>query len=884
MVKFSLVVLLCVSGWSSVSAGPEDLRSAAVESLMVAWIAEAANEDSVAAYRLLSGDDRIGFLDRFWESHNSLIHTYYVGHHLGRRRYTVSDDYFERMTLVPELFKLHAGRPDAENVLQARSMLNALVEAQSEDAVARCALGYVLLEAGAHVEADEHFLEALKIDRKFAEARNGRGLALLAQGKLGTKALEAFRSAELQDKAYAAAAYNTAMGHLVIRSREVHRWFEQVVEKFPDHPDAYFKMGAYHESGLILEKEPDLARAAEAYEAQVRVNPDHGKAWFQLGSVLLQTGRAEDAIAMWERLMQERPGFRERYLTLLIEAYQKAGYAQKAEETANEYIAGLDDSTRTLFKDLTLIATPSEQAEFEALDRWDKLSFARKFWVKRDPSPATEANERRVEHYRRIIYAMQHFSDVRKPWDRRGEVYIRYGEPQHKSRWDDMRFEFHPDVIKVKNRLQDQLPQAARREIISRSRRIRQSIRDRSAETGEVGDFEGVEFELNAMRRSPERSGNRREGEEYYENSFTSIEKMGVPDIRGLPLFPVDPSRPWEYWIYPYIGDGIEVVFESLTLAGDFDFPGPPQDGRAESSKNTAVWMQKQPENVLASAVSKKGETYLPEAPSIRFLAESADFMGDGKSSRFELYFGIPLSGLATALPDTGVLSRGLVVFSTDWKPLFRKTDAIRYLYDPERPGQIAVSEAALSLPPGDYVIGTQFKDEGGQAFGARYDTVSVDAYTRGNFAISDIELASEIFEDYQEALKGGLGVIPNPTRLYLNTRPVLIYYEVYGLAKDEFGQTRYGVDYTVKPADPEGKFVTQVLRSLGKVLRTDQKETVTISTEQTGYRTEQSEFLGLDVTNSKEGRYDLVVTVTDSVAQVSATKQTSFELRESDD
>jgi hypothetical protein len=146
-----------------------------------------------------------------------------------------------------------------------------------------------------------------------------------------------------------------------------------------------------------------------------------------------------------------------------------------------------------------------------------------------------------------------------------------------------------------------------------------------------------------------------------------------------------------------------------------------------------------------------------------------------------------------------------------------------------------------------------------------------------GAFQISDIELASEIFEDYAEAMKGGLKVIPNPTRTYSRDRPVLIYYEVYGLERDDFGQTRYEVTYSISPSEHEGKFLSKVLRSIGKVVKAENGETVTITTEQTGYQTDQMEYIELDVAKTAPGKYDLTVTVTDRIGSESVSKQTPF-------
>ena len=153
-----------------------------------------------------------------------------------------------------------------------------------------------------------------------------------------------------------------------------------------------------------------------------------------------------------------------------------------------------DDETRHHFKNLSLIATPEEQREYEALDRFDRLVFARKFWQKRDPTPATPENERRIEHYRRVIYAIQNYSESKEPWDRRGEVYIRYGEPRHKSRSDNVRFEYTGDVVRTKERLLQGLPISARREILELITSWRASSQDINEERGDAFDFQGNGF------------------------------------------------------------------------------------------------------------------------------------------------------------------------------------------------------------------------------------------------------------------------------------------------------------------------------------------------------------------------------------------------------
>ena len=312
-----------------------------------------------------------------------------------------------------------------------------------------------------------------------------------------------------------------------------------------------------------------------------------------------------------------------------------------------------------------------------------------------------------------------------------------------------------------------------------------------------------------------------------------------------------------------------------MGASAPFDFPIPPQDrGRG----NDLLWVQRSPENVVASAVKEQSEVFQDEAATIDLWFDHADFLGDGKRSRLELYFAVPLDGLVTIKADTGRLQRGLAVFDTTWRVKYQVIDTIRYT-KPEQPGGYVISESAIELLPGEYILGSQFRDVGSGGYGSQFRRVSVEPYGVGDLAMSDIEVATEIFEDYDEAFKSGLGVIPNPTHIFTNKKPMHIYYEVYNLTKDEYGQSHYRVDYHVEPLEKKRKFFGQVLRSIGKVIKEERKETVTISTEQAGYSEDQNEYLELDVSKSQAGEYRLTVSLSDLVSNETVSKDTKFRI-----
>ncbi len=86
---------------------------------------------------------------------------------------------------------------------------------------------------------------------------------------------------------------------------------------------------------------------------------------------------------------------------------------------------------RWLKEDVSLIITPAEQRAFEKLKtNEERERFIQIFWNDRDPSPDTEENEYRDEHYQRIAYANEHFSSGKPGWmTDRGRIYVRFGKP-----------------------------------------------------------------------------------------------------------------------------------------------------------------------------------------------------------------------------------------------------------------------------------------------------------------------------------------------------------------------------------------------------------------------------------------------------------------------
>jgi GWxTD domain-containing protein len=82
-----------------------------------------------------------------------------------------------------------------------------------------------------------------------------------------------------------------------------------------------------------------------------------------------------------------------------------------------------------LNEDVVYIITDEEKQAFKRL-RTDeeRQQFVEQFWLRRDPTPDTEENEFKEEHYRRIAYANDHYASGIPGWKTdRGMIYIKYG-------------------------------------------------------------------------------------------------------------------------------------------------------------------------------------------------------------------------------------------------------------------------------------------------------------------------------------------------------------------------------------------------------------------------------------------------------------------------
>jgi GWxTD domain-containing protein len=84
-----------------------------------------------------------------------------------------------------------------------------------------------------------------------------------------------------------------------------------------------------------------------------------------------------------------------------------------------------------LNEDVFYIITDEEKTSFKRLNTdEEREQFIEQFWLRRDPTPDTQENEYKEEHYRRIAYSNERFASGIPGWKTdRGRIYITFGPP-----------------------------------------------------------------------------------------------------------------------------------------------------------------------------------------------------------------------------------------------------------------------------------------------------------------------------------------------------------------------------------------------------------------------------------------------------------------------
>ena len=742
-------------------------------------------------------------------------------------------------------------------------------------------LGNVRLRLGDLKGAERAFRRALRWRDDYAPALNGLGNVFLRTKHELQWAIKYFQYACQAEKEYTDAYYNLALAYRMIRDTREIDAYKRLVKASPAHWDGWFQIGRIFHKGESGQS-ADCQKAELAYRRQIEVNPDHNQARVHLAEVLKDLNKTEEAVNVLTPIVEDVSNpYQYWALEELARVHQKRREHERSEALFRRYIDVLNSDEKEVYYDLRLVASGIELDRFRQAPRqqWKALSEA--FWAGRDPAPVTAANERWIEHCRRVAYARRYFGGHRHPWDDRGEVYVRYGRPDHVSASNDIRFETHPKVLAVKERIMNQAGEALQHLLLSRRM---------------------VNFYADRIR------GVREKGLD---------DRQTLSTILGHPVFPVRARGIWEYWIYTKVGGGIEITFVQEGMQGPYRYAESPDAGShiwvdeitgrnpiahpatptfddTENGKlrtdlqfeSNMTWQNLSPNVVIDRVARKTPEVYEQDfaTGSLDFYFDMASFKGEGGGPTLELYFGIPTRDLSYLAGSDGsytaYLKRGLALYDEENRLVHRSVGDME-LYSSRR---VDTTELAFvpemdrfSVAPGTYRLSVQILDTTSDKSQVYDREVVLSPYGENSLRVSDIEMAALIRPSRgSKFTKGDIEVVPNPSLAYLPGQPVFVYYEVYNLDKDEFGRTKYRVSYQLQSLE-KGNVAVRFLTALGRMVGIDRTaEVVTVEYAHEGDKADEYGYLELDMSNTEPGRQMVTVSVVDdNTGQTTASRAT---------
>jgi GWxTD domain-containing protein len=246
---------------------------------------------------------------------------------------------------------------------------------------------------------------------------------------------------------------------------------ERAIELDPNNPLLYV------EQGLTFIARTFVGEAEASFTHATQLDPACFEAWFQLGRMeqyeyfktMCFSEHLAKAIEYFEKASRlERKdeetlvnlaflySFRRMYETGLRYGTRATMYHPRSvrahlvcgmlctrlkdfEKAEKEYSAAfllMPEQDRVPYDDISPLLSPGDRELYMSSSGAKRQDWNRRFWAENDPTPATELNERRLEHFTRVVIADWALSDERRDArgteTDRGAALLRFGLPDRK--------------------------------------------------------------------------------------------------------------------------------------------------------------------------------------------------------------------------------------------------------------------------------------------------------------------------------------------------------------------------------------------------------------------------------------------------------------------
>ncbi len=433
---------------------------------------------------------------------------------------------------------------------------------------------------------------------------------------------------------------------------------------------------------------------------------------------------------------------------------------------------------RYAWVDLSPIMSKAEEQELRALADPEALAeWRQRFWLRRDPTPTTERNERREIHFKRLETARSRYpASTPLGLDLRGRDYVLFGPPD--------------ETVEVEDWFDERGHHPGRETWIWLAPEMRATYSDWNLD----GEWEQAFDEYPSSRVDVRRR---------LESAF--LQDGSVDDTHILDEIRLRDPAQYESLIRQLSEGELVNPLEVQSQALIAELMGP------RFRRMEGAYFQHRRE---------RKDTYAHDfgAPPLENVYFAVDcFRGERGRTRVELSHQLRIRDLRfewdfDEQTFRGELLRRVVFFDEEGRRASISEERL-----PLRAESIEDTQSALLVPgldvhllsPGVYRMALRLEDlRSGRLQIFENSRVEVPAFAEDELSLSDITFATLLEEGTEPALfrKGAWVVHPHPLRSYSTEREIQLYFEVYGLGTDAQGLNDYTVTYRIRPRHPRVK------------------------------------------------------------------------------
>lgn len=209
------------------------------------------------------------------------------------------------------------------------------VKAEPGNDTARLYLGLAYEQSNQPAKAIDAYMQAVRINQKFAEAWNNLGSVYMVSSQ-PAKAIDAYMQAVRANPNLAASWSNMGIPYADLgQFTKAIEAYRQAVRINPEDVDAWYNMGvvygeigqttnaieayqqavridteyssAWYNMARAYGKSDQVAKEIEAYQQTVRINPEKADAWFNLGVAYRRLNQTDKAIEAYQQAVRINP-------------------------------------------------------------------------------------------------------------------------------------------------------------------------------------------------------------------------------------------------------------------------------------------------------------------------------------------------------------------------------------------------------------------------------------------------------------------------------------------------------------------------------------------------------------------------------------------------